>query len=1437
MKRGFIFLIFFSFTLVLHAIPYDSGWREFKQPNGVTFTARAWGDEFAGWVETQDGYRIVPGADGYYYYAILSANGDFVPSNSKVGLDTPIAESYQLQLGAAKQNEIDARKADYRRELEQNAGWFRQKREAANGGEVTLRVGVILVDFTPSRKHTDDSDYPYGYKKESFDKILFSRDYWYGEFGNEKHPDGKAIYGSMRDYYNQQSQGKLDIVGKDGLPVILNPIDPAYPGAEVPQWIVLPESFEYYNGSAGGWSSFLSDARNVFEVTFPGIDLDEYENLFFIYGGSWGFGGLWPKNILNMSIIGEQYFGPENENFLCNIGVYCHEFAHQLGASDEYEGESNIDSWFWSLMSSGSYNGNETEPDFFVTPLDLSCPAGLSPFYKLLWEWSEPIYLNEMIYEDFEVNYNYDNPNYYVINILGKREYFVLENRLKTGFDYYTPVDPDYDPANPEEDPNGNEGGLLIWYIDPDTYQDSEGIVCANNIYSDYPAAIMVGHSFPFIQGDPIGSGQNLTAHTTPSSKLRDGSTESGISIENIRWIPGEQKTVVNITHDYGDNIVIAEDETWGDLTFNKNVYILNDRSITINSGAEIKFENGKSLTIMPGASISIQGSKKRPVVFQYEGQNDLSEGIVFMDDVSELVLDNLFIRNAFHAISADQSENLKITGVTFENCTHPVKDITDRNMLEFNRCHFIETDFSGLHTDPVEIKIRIVNSTLSNSHLGLIANYRLTFENSIFYSSTINCLIGGKNSVFYETEFSTVTLDGGSDYNCFYNSALEIPDNPGNFEADPEFVDAASGDFRLLPTSPCIDAGDPDSDYSLEPMPNGGRINIGAYGNTAFATRSFSNFLSTDITENTIISSNTLLLADVVIKDGVSLQIDPGAYIGMANEKNLVVNGRIQAIGEPGNPIRFTSLRNGEPWKSIYLDRAKEGNTFSYTEISGSDYGIYAEGSTLSVNHSKFFENGTSGLLLDDSEADITSSTFTDNKLYGIYITAGNTSLTQNTIKDNGDKGVYLQYLSKCLITDNTIENNGYSGKSKHTAGVFCYAASPVLKSNRIRYNAGNGLFLMSYSEPVLNFDKEGRNQIIDNGQGFSDERCAEIFDFDNVLPHLDLGLNDIYDSEGNWFIATGKQSPAPISVRNNYWGTTVAREIDAALNGNFEFEPFSTESNAEPGIEFKTKEKLFQEALAKEISGDEESAVEKYDLLKDQSTGTDYSKSALLRKFGIQVGKTENSQSLNALLISQNENPVTKDLADQLLGLKAVLDGNPGNAYALFDSIEQNPQDLPDSVFAAYDKELVEKKQTNQSLGKSAGLATIVADKIEKTDIYISNTEAHLSKLFKNNIPVEEEIQLPNRITLYQNYPNPFNPETTIKFYLPERTKLHLAIYNVLGQRIRVLQNGALEQGYQHLQWSGRNAQGQTVASGMYFYVLKTDNSVLSRKMLLLK
>ncbi len=58
-----------------------------------------------------------------------------------------------------------------------------------------------------------------------------------------------------------------------------------------------------------------------------------------------------------------------------------------------------------------------------------------------------------------------------------------------------------------------------------------------------------------------------------------------------------------------------------------------------------------------------------------------------------------------------------------------------------------------------------------------------------------------------------------------------------GNIAYYPYFVDAANGDYHSISWSPCIDAGDPSSAFSEEPEPNGGRVNMGAYGNTREAT------------------------------------------------------------------------------------------------------------------------------------------------------------------------------------------------------------------------------------------------------------------------------------------------------------------------------------------------------------------------------------------------------------------------------------------------------------------------------------------------------------------------------------------------------------------------------------------------------------------------
>ncbi len=85
--------------------------------------------------------------------------------------------------------------------------------------------------------------------------------------------------------------------------------------------------------------------------------------------------------------------------------------------------------------------------------------------------------------------------------------------------------------------------------------------------------------------------------------------------------------------------------------------------------------------------------------------------------------------------------------------------------------------------------------------------------------------------------------------------------------------------------------------------------------------------------------------------------------------------------------------------------------------------------------------------------------------------------------------------------------------------------------------------------------------------------------------------------------------------------------------------------------------------------------------------------------------------------------------------------------------------------------------------------------------------------------------------------NHPNPFNPETTIEFYLPESSETRLEIYNIEGQITRTLLAEGLEAGTYTLIWDGRNDLDSPVFSGLYFYRLITENSIFSRKMLLLK
>ena len=98
------------------------------------------------------------------------------------------------------------------------------------------------------------------------------------------------------------------------------------------------------------------------------------------------------------------------------------------------------------------------------------------------------------------------------------------------------------------------------------------------------------------------------------------------------------------------------------------------------------------------------------------------------------------------------------------------------------------------------------------------------------------------------------------------------------------------------------------------------------------------------------------------------------------------------------------------------------------------------------------------------------------------------------------------------------------------------------------------------------------------------------------------------------------------------------------------------------------------------------------------------------------------------------------------------------------------------------------------------------------------------------------------PEKTQLLANYPNPFNPETWMPYELATDTDVRLTIYNAQGVVIRVLQLGQQSAGYytdreRAAYWDGRNALGERVASGIYFYQLETDDMSSLRKMVILK
>lgn len=411
------------------------------QPDGSSLEIRLHGDEFFHYTTTADGYVIMQNPiDKFYYYAQQSDNGKVDFSNIRVrDIDKRTSDEKAYIQSADTEGIVrtlteraSVPELKHRGSRKKGPGLFEDATFPTTGKQKAI---VILVEYTDVKFRVSD---PYDY----FSRLL-----------NEEGFSDYESTGSARDYYLKSSEGKFDIDFDVYGPVTL-PYNQAHYGA---------------NGMGGSdgitASTMVVDACNIIDkdVDFTQYDRDNdgvIDNVFLFYAGlgedsGGGSDAVWPHSA--DAPRGYSYDGKNLNTYGCTnewvpratgarpdgIGAFCHEFGHVLGLPDLYKTTSSMSPsrgnpftpGGWSLMDRGSHNNERRTPPV----MDL--------FSRYALGWYEPEELNSP--KTCILNPLTLAGEGYIVKTGNENEFYLIENRQKTGWDSYVP---------------GH--GLLVWHIE-----------------------------------------------------------------------------------------------------------------------------------------------------------------------------------------------------------------------------------------------------------------------------------------------------------------------------------------------------------------------------------------------------------------------------------------------------------------------------------------------------------------------------------------------------------------------------------------------------------------------------------------------------------------------------------------------------------------------------------------------------------------------------------------------------------------------------------------------------------------------------------------------------------------------------------------------------------------------------------------------------------
>ena len=130
---------------------------------------------------------------------------------------------------------------------------------------------------------------------------------------------------------------------------------------------------------------------------------------------------------------------------------------------------------------------------------------------------------------------------------------------------------------------------------------------------------------------------------------------------------------------------------------------------------------------------------------------------------------------------------------------------------------------------------------------------------------------------------------------------------------------------------------------------------------------------------------------------------------------------------------------------------------------------------------------------------------------------------------------------------------------------------------------------------------------------------------------------------------------------------------------------------------------------------------------------------------------------------------------------------------------------------------------------------VSAVYGDSAWTAESFVSNPDA--GRLQHEVGISDNQAAIPKEFFLSQNYPNPFNPVTTISYGLPKASHVKIEVFNIIGQKTLTLVDENQQAGYKKIIWNGHDSSGEPVASGVYFYRLRTGDKEIVHKMSLIK